>query len=519
MANDFDGTKFASFLVTQTPYFDKYIIEDVRPTDGEIGHFATAVWPAFSETEHTKDRFHSVFPNVTKEWVRKNSASCSNAPCDPVEHSICWGNTRITYYKERQSWKTDLLCFDQIRDKTHAKEHFRQIISKILRPATGFISSHFLRKRACESADSKWLANGTMAPFTFSFVTVGDEEIYMDSDGIPTSKLTPQMLQNVYSDLLLDGYMGENPFKDMPPLVELVTDMDTVFGLDRAAGDSTSPLTVAERWRFQDWGDAQKYYKYAFRGQIGNYVCRADPFPLRFNYQGVVGGKYRFQVVLPYRNTAATNGLKSIKNPDWKRARYQFSRISHMKGLQLRVGDATPVNSEMPFSARDLGGKWTFAMHDLGSDTFGRPIENKRNNKGMFLADFEYAIEPLHTEFLHTIFHEREPACVIQLAPCAADPGYPVQYYSSACNPCTFSLEFTPTLCGVGGTYKIAANTITCSAVPIVHAAINAATLALLASALNTNVSILGTWAATASTITLSGSPCGNVGITWLTVC
>jgi hypothetical protein len=75
-------------------------------------------------------------------------------------------------------------------------------------------------------------------------------------------------------------------------------------------------------------------------------------------------------------------------------------------------------------------------MHDLGTDTSGCVIENKRQNKGQFIADFELAIRPEHTEFLVAYFHRREPMCVPYITTCAPDPGYPAQAYSSCNDAC-----------------------------------------------------------------------------------
>jgi hypothetical protein len=88
----------------------------------------------------------------------------------------------------------------------------------------------------------------------------------------------------------------------------------------------------------------------------------------------------------------------------------------------------------MPFSSRNFGGKWQFVMDNLGQDACGTVIENKRRNKGQFIGDFKLAIRPQYTEFAEAWFYMREPACIVAIAPCMADPGYPTQDYDS-CNP------------------------------------------------------------------------------------
>src|SRR2546425_760732 len=128
--------KFTQFLVDQLPYYDALILQDIRPTDGWVANVKQGAWEPFTGVEHTIDRFNHVYANTTKTWTRTSSASCVGTPCDKVEHLIGWGATRVTYFLEEQSWQTQLLCIDQDMHITHAWEHFNQIISKVLRPAT-----------------------------------------------------------------------------------------------------------------------------------------------------------------------------------------------------------------------------------------------------------------------------------------------------------------------------------------------------------------------------------------------
>lgn len=436
--------KFTQFLVRQEPVYDKLILRDIRPEDGWIGTVQTGTFEAYSGTQHTLDRFNHVFPNITKTWVPTQIGSCVGTPCDKTEHCIGWGATRLTYFLEEQSWQTPLLCYDQDMHVTHAKQHFSQIISDILKPATSAIMSSFLRKRAAQIAEKKWVANSTMTDFTYSWVVVGDEEIYIDCSAMPTSKLTPQMLQRRVNPLMLKGYFGKMPFKDMPPLIELITpDTETCWELDKLGGQTGVGGTpsIAGNWRFEQWDAANKYWRYGFTGQLGNYAVRVDPMGLRFNYVGVVGGAFRFQVVMPYRNVPSSGagdaaGLKSIENEDYQKAQYCWSLIWHRKAMTALTADATPVNPEMPFSSRNFGGKWQFVMDNLGADVNGCVIENKRRNKGQFIGDFKLAIRPEYVEFAELIFHKREPACVIEVDTCNTDPGYPSQDYNSCNDPC-----------------------------------------------------------------------------------
>lgn len=438
------GCNFTQFLVRQEPVYDKLILEDIRPTDGWILHVDIGTFDAYSGVQHFLDRFNHVWPNVTKVWTPTQTGNCLGTPCDKVEHYITWGSTRLVYFLEEQSWATPLLCFDQQMHITHAREQFRQIITDILKPATSAIWSNYLRKRVAQYAGQQCLANATLSSFTYNWVQVGDEEIFIDCTGIPTSKLSPQMLQRFVQPLMQLGYFGKQPFKDRPPMIELVTDLETLWELDHLGGQTSYGVpSVTGNWRFEQWDAASKYWKYGFSGQIGNYTARVDPFQLRFNYVGITAaGNYRFQVVLPYVNVPSSGagdapGLKDVNNPSFQLAQYCWSYIWHPKALQVLVADATPVNPEMPYSSRNFGGKWQFVMDNLGADINGAPIENKRRNKGQFIADFKNAVRPQYTELSVLLFHMREPACLINVIPCNPSPGYPAQNYESTPVDCT----------------------------------------------------------------------------------
>lgn len=445
-------------------------MEDIRPTDGWLYNVSTGTTPMGTPVEVTQDRFRSVFPNTTKAFTKRvaNGPGCTAAYCDPTEHQIGWGADRLTWYAEQQSWQTPLLCYDQDMHITHAMEHISQIISEILKPATIAISSNFLRKRHLTWSKQKNIANSLLQQFTFQWTNPNtgllagpnaDEEQYFYTNCAPTNvyKLVPQMLQNRFNSLMLRGYAGKNPFKETSPFIELVTDMDTLWSLDKLGGQlgqggGDLPNTAAN-WRFTEWGAANEYWRYGFSGSIGNYMARNDPMGLRFNYVQDLGvntpngNRYQYQVVLPYVNYVTTGaggsaGLGSDWNPAFDTAQFCLSQIHHKKGMELLVPDSKPLNPEMPFGHRDFGGKWQFVMDNLGADNSGIAISNKRRNKGQFIADFVYYIRPLHYEFMETFFHMREQFCIPNISPCSASPGYPAQSYDSAMPNCPVPSAF-----------------------------------------------------------------------------
>ena len=449
---------FIQALVNEVPRFDELIMRDIRMTDGWIGNVATATVPVGTPVEITQDRFRGVWPNTTKPFSRVHEAGvgCSGNPCDPTENCIGWGADRLTFFAEEQTWATPLMCYNQMMHITQAREHIQQIITDVLRPATLAISSMFLRKRALVWAKYNHMANSTLSNFTFQWnQNAAGDEVWFDTSANPASMflLVPQMLQNNYALTMLEGYGGKNPFRaEMGPFVELVTDMDTLHILDHLGGaqavtGNASP-NQNSNWRFTQWGDANKYWRYGFTGQIGDYLARADLMGLRFNFvrdlgaaaNAGSGNRFRYQLILPYTNETTSGaggaaGLGSIPNPDFQRAQYRISFQWHKSAMELWTSDAGQINPEMPFGMhKGFGGQWQWQMHDLGQDAQGVVINNAWQNKGRFAAWFKYYIRPLHTEFARVYFHKSEQFCIPQLTTCNTSPGYPAQVYESCVN-------------------------------------------------------------------------------------
>jgi hypothetical protein len=342
------------------------------------------------------------------------------------------------------------------------------------------------------------------------------------------------MLQRMVEPLQRVGYSGKNPYEGKaPPMLELVTDMQTVWELDRLGAQQGigGVPSITGNWRFTAFEAASAYWKYGFSGSIGQFTTRADITGLRFNFVGIVNGKYRYQVVLPYKNVPSSGaggaaGLKSLSNPDYDTAQYRVSFIWNPQIMVAQTADSVPINSQMEFMPRDFAGKWMWKMHDLGADVNGCVIENILGNKGLFVSTHQIAVKPDHTEFGVAIFHKAEPSCVIEINTCNADPGYPVQTYNSANVDCpddhsgtspvpiNTTLTFTPQKNSVAGDYEIAADSVLCESGPINHGQISGqTTLAGLVTQLNVILEIAGTWTVLNATQIQLVGPCSSLSL------
>lgn len=508
--------QFSNFILTELPVYQDEILRDVRPVDKFASHISKGMWMPQQGVTQLQDRFRNVQANTAKKWEDVTDTSCVDGPCDPVEHAIGWGTTRNSYGQERISYKTQLLCFDQIISATKAAEHLSYIIGDILSPATFSIASSWVRRKNIEMASEGGkllVADANMTPITWTWATTGDEEIFATPSAFPTSKLTPEMIQRQLSRLRLSGYFGKwtnDPFwGGYDNFAELITDDDTCWDMDKLATNTR----ISDLWRFQQWSAAHEYYAYGMGGQIGNFMTHIDPFALRFNKKGA-----QLQYVPPFINQDTTVGIGSVPNPDYENAQYQWSWIWHRFSWTMLVQQLESLNEKMPFTVRGLNGEWYFAMNNLGQDCSGNAIANYRGNKGFFYSDFRYAARPRYTEFLTGILHLREPKFIYVVAPCAPDPGYPVQNYNAANTTCDTAFTFTPDPNG-SGHFVVAANSTTCNDEPLANGAINAADIAALVIALNFDpaLGLIGTWSAVGTTkVRVSGASCQPV-IPWIT--
>jgi hypothetical protein len=524
---------FADYISRKVEHLDDNIILSMHPLDSQwIGHVSTGRFPAEQGIEHTFDRFENVFPKLGA-WNDVQSASCVGAPCDPDSHKIGLGFTRDSYKLQQTAYETDLFCWDLILSADRATQQFAHFV-RVLRRISTIVWSYRFRTEALRIAKYRWVLNNNglvavTATWNAAMTQLTLTPVVAGTSAMPTSKLGARHLQRRVDPQIRAGAEGPTINKNMQPMLELVTNMETVWGL--VEGDSN----LTDHWRFQSFTDAAKYYRYGWTGSVGNFGLRSDAFSLRFNVRSnnAVTGVVVLDVVYPYTNIAATEGIKEDVNTDYDNTRVQADFIWHRKAMTSLVRDAKAINPEMPFAARDFAGKWQFVMDNLTCGTMNVtdavtqevkqvpiPVNNERRNKGKFITDFGGAIKAEYPELAEVFISLREPACLVDIPPCADDPGYPEQNYDSHNAECPTDdvvIVQTPIINSGTSTYEVAANSIKCNGMLVVHAAITGSTsIALLVVELNAKLGAMGTWTDTGATITLTGPNCSSMEIPWL---
>ena len=517
---------FSDLIARKTEHLDDAILMSMHPLDSQwVGHVGTGSFKATDGIEHTFDRLENVYPQPGK-WSPVQAASCVGTPCDKVGIKVGMGFTRRSYKLEEISYETDLFCWDLILSADRAVQQFAHFV-RVLRRISTIVWSHRFRVKALEIAKYTWVcANNTLVQCSVSWDSTTTQltltPVVPGQSAMPTSQLGARHLQRRVDPQIRAGADGPTLNKNAQPMLELVTFMDSVWNLCEGNPELT------DHWRFQVFADAAKYYKYGWTGTCGNFGLRSDAYGLRFNILGAgpTAGSVVLQVIFPYTNVAATEGIKEDVNPDFDTAAAQADFIWHRKAMTSLVRDAKAINPEMPFAARDFAGKWQFVMDNLTCGTgvdanglvFPIPVANERRNKGKFITDFGGAIQSEYPELAEAFISLRQPACITDIPVCFT-AGYPAQSYSSANAPCAtvaITITETPILQATTGTYEIPSDTVTCNAIQVVHGAITGTTnLTDLVTQLNLVLPALGTWAVSGLNITLTTTACGTLGMPW----
>jgi hypothetical protein len=453
-----DCSAYYSYIADRTPHWTEELLQDWFPTDDAwIGAVMSEPWGAFTGTQHVRDRLHMAAPDLSQGWnqfdtqsmltnnglgTATGEASACTSACTPPEICVAWGLTRSTFDRWRTSYTTRPFCFDEINTRALAKKQLGEIISG-LKDISRMVQSDRHRYASAVFIDKIYLAGNALDTVDVTGATFTGAATTMDLGGaLPTSELTIQYLQRFYEPLQAEGYFR---YKYVPNgMFKLITDPITSQQLTTG-----NPALIAN-YRFTDFQEGGKLFKYGMSSAIGNFGITWDMWPMRFYYDSFAGV---FRRVFPYVNVAAgatggpTMGIKKTVNQQYILAPYQLSQIWHPAAMKRYTVDLASVNPEMPFLTRDLLGKWNFIGGN--KDRFFKVIDpisgdeclidNKRGNQGAFWADFEDGMEMQRPELVRQILHLREPGCVVDQVPCSVAPAYITQDYSG-CLPLCQSL-------------------------------------------------------------------------------
>lgn len=500
MLNDPVVEKFKTVLLNRPPNW-KSILNVVKPRDTVwIGRFRSEKWPPYTTNSETINRLHGIRISGLKQWASKDYLPCTGSPCDVPTYQIGFGGFEtVETVKETIAARTDTLCYDQIRDVTHARETLQFWINQVLAPTTVAMTSEYIRMKAALLAGQKWVCNTTMTPFTFSFVAnaAGEYEyILCNVDPTTIKQLTPQHLQYRVMRRLYDGIDGGSQIEGLNNRHEVVVDANTIWSLDKQVNTGTS--NIAQYWRFQSFDAASKYWSFNIPGQIGDCVLVRDMEQIRLVYVGPESGLHKYRIIRPYKNTPIVDGEGKMAevNDDYLNAPFAFGFFTEPEALVLLLGSDAEVNPQMPFVKSGLAGEWRFFVP--------QDEKNFQGNKGWFWAKWELAMRPAFPNRVELFLYQVPPITPPSITMSSIPSDFGSQPTNEAPETCTVGPFTFPSGWDNIKKYVVLANSVSVNDLLLSHLSADGgeestdtAARQGLVSALNAEATLkkLGTWA------------------------
>ena len=425
---------FSNYLFRRVPNFMPIIERDMFPTETvNLDLYENAPWESFTGTEHTWDRFHLAMPNDAGDWEQLSSVECGFASCDPEARQIDWGTTRAVFGKYRRTWKTRILCLDQLRNVEEAKQQFN-ILFQELKKIPNYVMGDWLKFQqvfgqignqtgsgglaicgAAKISSSNPNSGLTLTAATFGGNQAGLQVLSLGSDAnLPTSKLSMPYLQSLVPPLQYNGYFRG----DFTPTgtFQCLTDMQSMMELCNANPALTSMYNTAD---FEKGG---KFFKYGAMSGCGNFMFKVQPYPPRF-YRTSTGTLTR---VWPFQNSTTTTGIMPALDPQYDAAPFQISVIPNRMARIIYGGQVPEIHPELKFRGRTFG-KWQWcgdAYLEGYDPTTGQTctMGNPRRNKGYLYVDFENGSQNVKPELETVILHQRESTPVADMPRAAGNP-------------------------------------------------------------------------------------------------
>ena len=492
-----EGKDFTDLLIRRTPHYQKELLKDYTPTSGWVGQVPTGDWPAFTGTSRIGHRIRRMFPDLSGRWKTTVESGCIGEPCDPVRKKVGFGYDQFEYHLEEDHYRTDIFCFPLIMSADEAKSQYAALVEG-LRQATVWIWNHRFRSEAVRICDSKVLCGSN---FVQANPLWNEDDTVMQTSGAPTSSLTVQFLQRYVQPLILEGYLDNQPLPMKGRKFEVITDMITSTKLVQENPNLKDYVTALSVDEFKE------LFRYGIMQTVGDFMLHLDPTPL--GYSQISSTVYN--LVLPYENMPAAGGIGADPNWAWINRKVQWDFIWHRRVMKSLVRRSQPINSQMPFSAVDWGGRWKFVMDNMTEIVDGdeKPVNNEERTKGKFIANFSAGTMPDQTKWGVAILSLFEQSCVVDHTPCSSAYAYVTQDYSSANDPCPSGDVFYT----IPPTGPFVLGSSSCNGVALSNTPKPAgSTVAALVTFLNATLGAYGTWSQQdVQTIKLSGSTCASL--------
>ena len=330
--------QFSDYIARKVEHLDDNIIMSMHPLDSQwIGHVSTGRFPAEQGIEHTYDRFENVFP-VLPPWQNVQAASCVGTPCDKVGNKVGLGFTRSAYSLQEISYETDLFCWDLILSADRATQQFAHFI-RVLRRISTIVWSHRFRTQALQNVKYVWVcANNAscnaLRPGTLPCRTSPLRRLWLAT---PLCRPRSWARATCSAGLIRSFERLRRPRDQQAGAADDGTGDAHGNRVEPGRGQPRADRSLA----FPPVrGGTEVLNRYGWTGSVGNFGLRADAYCLRFNIvsYNATTGVLVLNVVFPYTNIAATEGIKEDVNPDYDNSAIQVDYVWHRKTMTRRSG-------------------------------------------------------------------------------------------------------------------------------------------------------------------------------------
>lgn len=310
-----------------------------------------------------------------------NSTGDDPGSCDITPVELPTGQTKRQYGIQAMAIRTPFMCINDLFWAWQVKEQTKAAVVNLTQ------NTQWYWKERARDEYTRIAAHKTI-------VTTGlPEDPTNFPTTAPTSQLTDGVLQTAYIALVQDGAAmtpsGPVATAAGKPIFMLITSMEQ--GRQLLKGDDNTRQDF--RWSTRaDELLAPVSMEASYNGFLHSY----DPYPVRWNL--TMGVWVR---VLPFIQTAASQGFKIIPNPAWKTALYEDSYIYVPCVYKTQVPNVNmDFGGGIVYNAQNYRGEFQW-INNKDNDC------NPLGNKGYFRGDFYSASKPEYPEFGYVFRHLR----------------------------------------------------------------------------------------------------------------
>jgi hypothetical protein len=336
------------------------------------------------ETINTLIQERSTVPNASSTaWEDVGTNDGTGNSCNPTPQVVEFARTLRSYNLQQAAIRSPGFCVNDLRTAWKAEEQLAGEV-KVLKENSQWFWSNRYRDEFSRLSGNKVILD---VADSLAMSTSGSNAAFPSV--APKFALDQGILDQFYLDLSRDAAEGNYAMVDGEPQYALICSPETSNYLKKQNADIRQDLR--------------------FSSQVDELI---KPFGAAFSYSGFVhlvdrqAPRYKFQggafVRVPFfTTTAASTGLKSVVNPEYRSAPYEVSFIYNPHVYTSRVAQViTSPGSGLKFDPVNYRGEFTW-------------INNKDNANnilginGYFYALFMQGSQVKRPEWGYAIMHQR----------------------------------------------------------------------------------------------------------------